>query len=315
MCLSGCDVRSWLAGPSRINAFLHLCERQIASGMSSNPTPPAPLNLYHVSCGQGRPLLFIHGFGASSYSWQRILPQVAKKNHVVLLDLKGHGASPKPVDSAYSLRDQADLVAEFIKQHDLRDLTLVGHSMGGGIALLVSLRFLNEAPGRVSSLILIDTIAYRQKLPAFIRLLRVPLLGRLVTAVTPTSLQARLVLKLAYFDASRITDETVAAYSAPLKLPGARHALVETAKQIIPTDIEDISSQYPRLKMPSLIVWGSDDQVVSLEIGRRLHRALPSSRLAIIPNSGHIPQEETPDKALAEILEFLNSCEARAVLP
>ncbi|HEX2227526.1 MAG TPA: alpha/beta fold hydrolase, partial [Candidatus Binatia bacterium] len=153
--------------------------------MSSKSTPPAPLNLHYASYGQGRPLLCIHGFGASSYSWQRILPQVAKKNHVVLLDLKGHGASPKPVDSAYSLRDQADLVAEFIKQHDLRDLTLVGHSMGGGIALLVSLGFLNEAPGRISSLILIDTIAYPQKLPGFIRLLRFPLLGRLVTAITP----------------------------------------------------------------------------------------------------------------------------------
>ncbi len=283
--------------------------------MSSNPTPPTPLNLHHASYGQGRPLLFIHGFGASSYSWQRILPHLAKKNRVLLLDLKGHGASPKPVDAAYSLRDQADLVAEFIKQHDLRDLTLVGHSMGGGVALLVALGFLNEAPDRISSLILIDTIAYPQKLPGFIRLLRVPLLGRLVTAITPTSLQARLVLKLAYFDDSRITDETVAAYSAPLKLPGARHALVETAKQIIPNDLEQISCQYPRLKMPSLIVWGSDDQVISLEIGRRLHQALSSSRLAIIQKSGHIPQEETPDRALAEILEFLNSCAAKAVLP
>jgi pimeloyl-ACP methyl ester carboxylesterase len=283
--------------------------------MSSTSRPRAPLDLHYTSHGQGRPLLFIHGFGASSYSWQRLSPELSKTNRVLLLDLKGHGASPKPVDTAYSLRDQAELVAEFINQHDLRDLTLVGHSMGGGVALLVALKFIDEAPGRLSSMILIDTVAYSQELPRFIRLLRVPLLGPLVTALTPASLQARLVLKLAYFDDSRITEETVAAYSAPLKLPGARHALVATAKQIIPENIDAISSRYPRLKVPSLILWGSEDEVISVEIGRRLHQALPSSRFAIIQRSGHIPQEETPDQALTEIQRFLNSCEVKAVLP
>jgi pimeloyl-ACP methyl ester carboxylesterase len=252
-------------------------------------------------------MLFIHGFGASSYSWQRILPHLSKTNRLLLVDLKGHGASPKPFDSAYSLRDQADLVADFIEQHDLQDMTLVGHSMGGGVALLLALKFAAQARNRVSSLILIDTVAYSQRLPRFIRLLRAPLLGRLITAITPTRLQVRLVLKRAYFEQRRITDETVAAYSAPLRLPGANHALLETAKQIVPMDIEEISAQYAALKMPSLIIWGSHDQVISLDIGRRLNRALPNSRLAIIEESGHIPQEETPDKALTEILQFLES--------
>jgi pimeloyl-ACP methyl ester carboxylesterase len=250
-------------------------------------------------------MLFIHGFGASSYSWQRILPQLAKTERVVLLDLKGHGASPKPLDSAYSLRDQADLAVDFINQHDLRDLTLVGHSMGGGVALLVALKFAGQAADRIASLILIDTVAYPQTLPGFIRLLRVPVLGPVITTITPSTLQARLVLKLAYFDDSRITAAAVAAYSAPLRIPGAGHALVETARQIIPKDLEAISSQYPKLKMPSLIIWGSHDRVVPLETGRRLNQALPNSRLVIIPESGHIPQEETPEKVLPEILQFL----------
>jgi len=275
--------------------------------MSSKPTPLHSISLHHTSHGHGRPMLFLHGFGASSYSWNRIVPELSQTNRVILIDLKGHGASPKPLDNAYALRDQADLVVEFIKEHDLNDLTLVGHSMGGGVALLVALTLADQNASRISSLILIDTIAYSQSMPGFIRLLRFPILGSLAAMVTPTNLQARLILELAYFDDTKITDEIVAAYSAPLRLPGSRHALIEAAKQIVPRDIEDISSRYPTIKTPTLILWGSRDEVVPLDIGKRLHKALPNSRLAIIETSGHIPQEENPEQALSEISHFLKN--------
>lgn len=275
--------------------------------MSGKFTTPHSITLHHTSHGQGRPILFIHGFGASSYSWQRIVPKLSQTNRLILIDLKGHGASPKPLDTAYSLKDQADLVTEFIQEHDLHNLTLVGHSLGGGVALIVALRLAEQSPGRISSLVLIDTVAYSQSLPRFIRLLRLPILGSLATAVTPTTFQVRLMLELAYFDDTKITDELVEAYSAPLRLPGGRHALIESAKQIVPRDIEEISSLYSTITIPTLIIWGSHDEVVPVDIGKRLHQAVPNSRLAIIEQSGHIPQEESPDKALSEISPFLKN--------
>ena len=235
------------------------------------------------------------------------MPELSQTNRVIVLDLKGHGDSPKPRDKAYSLRDQADLVLEFIKEHDLNDLTLVGHSMGGGVALLVALSLAEKNVSRISSLVLIDTVAYSQSLPGFIRLLKLPILGLLATAIIPTSLQVRFILELAYFDDTKITDEVIAAYAAPLRLRGSRHALIEAAKQIVPSNIEDISARYPTIKIPTLIIWGSHDKVVPLDIGKRLHQALPNSRLAIIEKSGHIPQEETPDKTLSEISQFLKN--------
>lgn len=256
-------------------------------------------------------MLFLHGFGASSYSWNRIVPELSQANRVILIDLKGHGASPKPLDNAYSLHDQADLVVEFMKEHDLNDLTLVGHSMGGGVALLVALKLAEKNASRISSLILIDTVAYSQSLPGFIRILKLPILGPLATTFTPTNLQVRLILELAYFDDTKITDEIVAAYAAPLRLPGSKHALIEAAKQIVPMDIENITPRYPTIKVPTLIIWGSHDEVVPVDIGKRLHQALPNSRLAIIEKTGHIPQEETPDKVLSEISDFLQNIAKR----
>ena len=256
-------------------------------------------------------MLFLHGFGASAYSWNRIVPELSQANRVILIDLKGHGASPKPLDNAYSLRDQADLVVGFMKEHDLNDLTLVGHSMGGGVALLVALKLAEKNASRISSLILIDTVAYSQSLPGFIRILKLPILGPLATTFTPTNLQVRLILELAYFDDTKITDEIVAAYAAPLRLPGSKHALIEAAKQIVPMDIHNITPRYPTIKVPTLIIWGSHDEVVPVDVGKRLHRALPNSRLAIIEKSGHIPQEETPDKVLSEISDFLQNIAKR----
>ena len=85
------------------------------------------------------PLLLIHGFGASTYTWRHIAPELARTHRVIAVDLKGFGQSDKPFDSRYSVFDQAELLAELIEEKDLHNLTLVGHSFGGGIALMLAL--------------------------------------------------------------------------------------------------------------------------------------------------------------------------------
>src|SRR5919108_4097602 len=92
-----------------------------------------PLNLHFAALGKGRTLLFLHGFGANSYTWSKVSPTLSQNYRLILIDLKGHGASPKPNDRAYSLHDQAELVSAFITDNGLEDVTLIGHSLGGGI--------------------------------------------------------------------------------------------------------------------------------------------------------------------------------------
>ena len=132
------------------------------------------VDLHYEVYGTGRPLLMLHGFGGSSFTWRHLIEPFSKTHQLILIDLKGFGRSPKPSDNRYGVQNHADLIYDFILRKDLRNLTLVGHSLGGAVALLTAIKLLDEKKGRLQSLILVDTAAFRQDLPAFIDILRMP---------------------------------------------------------------------------------------------------------------------------------------------
>lgn len=264
--------------------------------------------LYYTSNGVGgSPIIALHGFGETSYSWRYLVPFISQRNILYLFDLKGHGQSHVPKNEKYSPQDQAEIIYQFIIMHELRDITLIGHSMGGGIALLLAIRLTEEGAGRLKSLILIDSIAFQQKLPIFIRILRTPILGYLVTLLLPAKFQVKVILRYAYFDASKITEDAVTAYAANLKRPNGPRTLVETAKQIIPTNIERITKQYNKISVPTLLIWGKQDRIVSPAIGIMLNTQIEKSELILIDNCGHVPHEETPERVVRNICEFIYS--------
>ena len=243
---------------------------------------PEPLELQYETYGQGDPVIFLHGLGGSLYTWRHLVGPLAPHYRLLLFDLKGAGESPKPYDGKYSMFDQADLIYRFILQNDLQQVTLVGHSFGGGVALLVALKLTQKEPARLSRLILLDTIAYPQKLPGVIRMLRMPVLGWLGLHLIPDQTKVHSMMESLYYDDSKISPEDVEAYAAPLALPGAKQALRETARQIIPDNIDEITGMYPRINVPTLIIWGQEDKIIPLENGVRLHQALKK-----FPIGGH----------------------------
>jgi pimeloyl-ACP methyl ester carboxylesterase len=264
---------------------------------------PLP-GLHFESHGSGEPVLCIHGFGASLYSWRHLAPALARTHRVVLLDLDGFGKSPKPADGKYSIHDHVRRVSEFIRAHDLSGVTLVGHSFGGGVALLVALRLRADAKYAPKRLVLVDNIAYRQHLPLFVRMLQSPI-GSLALRALPATALIRHVLKLAYFDDERITPEAVAEYARALDMPGGREAMARTAKGMIPPDIDDLTPRYRDIAIPTLILWGRQDAIVPLAIGERLHRAIADSELVVVERCGHIPHEECPDEAVRAVIDFM----------
>lgn len=261
--------------------------------------------LYCEMYGSGDPILALHGLGASVYSWRKLIEPLQKDHKLILIDLKGAGKSPKPHDNRYSIQEQADLIFQFIREHDLKNLTLMGNSYGGAVSLLVALKLNEEKANRLSKLILIDSGGYNEDLPWHLRLLRTPILGWLSLYLVPPRMNALTVLLYAYYNKCLITWKQVKAYGKPIGSRGGRYALLKTAQQAIPKNIDEITAQYPTITVPTLILWGREDRVIPLRIGRKLDAAIPDSTLLILEKAGHVPQEEIAKETIPPILKFL----------
>jgi pimeloyl-ACP methyl ester carboxylesterase len=257
--------------------------------------------------GAGRPVVLLHGYGLSTYSWRYLVDRLVQRQHyqVYAVDLKGFGKSPKPIDGAYSVHDQARLIARLIAAERLCDVTLIGHSLGGGVALVTTLDAMQTDPGRIASLVLIDPASYRSPLPFFVRVVRAPIVGDLLLLLTPPPIKAWALLYQSYYDAGKISPEAISTYAATLRGRGARHALRETLRQLPPADAEQLEAQYPTIAVPTLIVWGRHDRIIPLDVGRRLHAAIAGSELIILEASAHISHEEAPGPTADAVVAFL----------
>ncbi len=290
---------------------LRLLRCTAASGQSDESRSVAPsepctskTGLYCQIYGSGDPVLALHGLGASLYSWRKLKGQLPG-HKLILIDLKGAGRSPKPHNKHYSIHEQADLIYEFILEHDLKNLTLMGNSYGGAVSLIVAIRLCEQDRGRLSRLILLDSGGYNKLLPWYLKLLRTPVLGWLALHILSPRQSAETVLKNAYYNDRLITKEQIAAYAEPIGSPGGRYALLQTAKGVIPKDIDAITRKYEQITVPTLILWGDADRVIPLEIGNMLDAAIPDSKLVLIRCAGHVPQEEQPHQTICEIRKFL----------
>jgi pimeloyl-ACP methyl ester carboxylesterase len=273
----------------------------------SDPHPTSPIELHHKIYGAGNPVLCIHGFGASLFSWRNFVDPLSQNYQLILIDLKGCGDSPKPPGSRYSIRDHADLIYKFILDHDLKNLTLVGNSFGGALALLLSVRLIENEPGRLRALVLIDPGAYPQYIPGYVKLIGFPVIGALAVYLTPATCMAKSVLRLAYYDPKKITAEQIAAYAAPLAAPGGKHALLETGKRIIPPNMDELIAKYKDINVPTLIIWGKQDKIISPDAGKLLVQAIQNSALQWIDQCGHVAQEEKPEATVPLVLNFLQN--------
>lgn len=269
-------------------------------------TDAGAVRLAYRDKGKGRPVMLLHGFGASSYTWRHIEPALVKEGYRVLtLDLKGFGLSDKPLDEKYSIFHQAELVSTFIRQMQLKDLSVVGHSLGGGVALVLALDKNADVRKRITKLVLIDSVAYSQNIPIAFNILRTPVLGQIGSRLVPIEVQTRVALKLAYFDDSKFDSEDVKNYANALKDKGSRHAMIQTARQILPENLPELSQRYSTIKTPTLILWCDHDKVIKPIIGLRLHNNLPNSTFRVIRDCGHLPQEEKPDETTKALQLFL----------
>jgi len=265
-----------------------------------------PLELSYTSLGKGATILFLHGFGESKHTWRYLEHDLARNYRLYSLDLKGFGDSPKIKDGLYSIYDQALLVENFIKKHKLKKITIVGHSLGGGVAMVLALMAKKQKLS-INRLVLINTMAYNQELPSMLRILNTPIIGPLGLTMMSGKWHALEAYKYAFSDDSKIPKDGVEHTAKIIEHPDSKYAYITTVAQLVPDDIEEIVSQYKKIKIPTLIIWGEDDISIRVYNAYRLHYMLPNSKLKVFSNIGHMPHEEAPKKVIKEIRSFMRS--------
>ena len=257
------------------------------------------------------PLVFLHGFAAALVTWHDIAPLFPEDRYTLyLLDLKGFGLSSKPRDARYSLDDQADIVVSFLKSQGNANAVLIGHSLGGTIALLAWFKARDfGSPDLISRLILISSAAYPQRLPRLMRIVRTPLVGPLMLHLVPPRTIVEYTLTRVFYNHAAITEERVERYIHCYNKRGIGYSFTMSVRQLMPGGKPLPLPDYGAVSVPVLIIWGENDRIIRLNRGERLASALPAARLAVVEECGHNPHEEKPDKTCEIIRGFLETGE------
>lgn len=257
------------------------------------------LKAHYLRQGRGSPVMLIHGLGASSWSWRRVLPVLAERHDVCAVDLPGFGRSDKPRDFDYSFQGFGRWVLELMDKLGWEKAAFAGNSMGGGTSLRVTL----EQPGRVTRLALLGSPVYPGDRPPLLWPMRWPVIGRIYESLLGEWV-VRPLARSCFVDQSVVTEELVREYSRPLKEAGGRRAVAQFLRHAIPPDVDDWIARYPTMSVPVLAIRGSHDRVVDRASVDRFVSEWPAARALHIESCGHAPQEERPEVVGPALLEF-----------
>lgn len=238
--------------------------------------------------GEGSPLVLVHGTPFSSQVWRRIAPWLARHHRVFFYDLLGYGQSDMP-DADVSLGMQNELLVAILREWGVDRPFAVAHDFGGTTALRA--HFLNGL--EYSRLIVIDPVAIAPQGSPF-----VTHVGRHEDAFRGLPVYVHDALLGAYIQnsaAQRLSDSALAVYKKPWIGEIGQPAFYRQIAQMNQRYIEDVQRRYAPPAFPVRILWGRDDAWIPLDHGRRLAEKLTSGELTIVPDAGHLVQEDAPE--------------------
>jgi len=272
-----------------------------AAGLEERWADVDGLRLRYVRAGQGPPVVLLHGFSSSIFTWRHVLKALAREHDVLALDFPGFGGSQVP--EQLSPLGLAGSVRTLVTQLGLRRPALVGHSMGGAVALLLAA----DPELGVSRLALLDAATFAmaaEDRPGLVRLVGRPWVAALLEYLPLRRLSVYAGLREVFYDDSLVTTEVLDEYVAPLRRPGTTRAL---ARLLASGDAEarQLPERLAAVRVPTLVVWGRDDVWIPVTHAERHARTLPGTRVVLLKRCGHMPQEEQPQETLRLLSEFL----------
>jgi pimeloyl-ACP methyl ester carboxylesterase len=244
-------------------------------------------------------IVMLHGFGSSLQTWDAWSKTLESSHRVIRMDLTGFGLTGAAPDGNYS--DEADVMRleQFINALGVQEFTLMGHSMGGRIAW----NYASANPAKVSRLVLLAPDGYPpqgQKIGD--KPYDVGPIAEVIQWVMPKFLVKKSI-EPAFFNPSLISDALVERYYDLLRAPTVRQAILARMRQTINSDPVE---RLKKIQAPTLLLWGQGDVMIPSRNSEDYEKAIKNSKVVVFPKAGHLLQEENPDLALTQVIEFIS---------
>lgn len=260
----------------------------------------------YVDVGKGQPLLLLHGIIRSLEDWGQVIEPLARNRRVLALDVAGFGFSEAlPV---YTLETMAAYVWGFVDALGIKEpLSVIGNSLGGAVAMQFSV----QRPAQVARVALVNSAGFGKEVTIAIRVLDVPMIGPKL--LRPSMFMAKRVESSLYRDQRIVTGERVQLGFELLSQPNAVLATEGIARYL--GNIRGVHAAWRRtlldrfraLQMPTLLVWGSHDQILPAHHLENAKRELPDAQFHLFRGVGHMPQTEVPGDFLDVVVPFLEA--------
>ena len=250
------------------------------------------LKLHYLESGKGPQLILLHGLGGSSLAWSFNIGILRKKFHILAPDFIGFGRSDKPLIS-YRISIMTEYLYEFFCACKASKVILVGSSLGGWVAAHFTLTY----PDMVDKLILVDSAGYALEHSISDRE------RALLNAVTLTS--TKTFVKELFYN-PQFVNESELKIRLRFKLKSNEPYVIDRFLDSLEKKQDVLDYRLSGIKVPTLIIWGKEDQVIPLNHALRFHQEISGSKLIIFDQCGHVPQIEYAERFNREILHFLN---------
>ena len=255
-------------------------------------------------------VLLIHGLAGSSKTWDAVIEDLAEDYDVIAPDLLGHGESAKPMGD-YSLGAFASGLRDFLAMLDVRSVTVVGHSFGGGVAMQLAY----QHPHLIDRLVLVGSGGLGREVSPLLRMLALPGAEYLMPIGIPKLVVDRASEVGRFLGRRNIRSERLGelwrSYSS---LAGAenRRAFVKTMRGVIEPGGQTVNASdrlYLAARVPMMIVWGDRDGIIPVAHAYAAHEAIENSRLEILEGVGHFPHVEAPEMFVSSLRDFMATTE------
>ncbi|MBI2698933.1 hypothetical protein A9W98_27100 [Mycobacterium gordonae] len=260
--------------------------------------------------GSGPVVVLLHGVGDSSTTWEPVHAKLAQRFTVIAPDMLGHGESDKP-RADYSLAAFANGLRDLLTALEIDRVTLVGHSLGGGLAA----QFAYQYPQFVERVVLVSAGGVTKEVSAALRFAAMPMGAEMLAALRlPGAVPALGLVSRAVGHAVGSTRLTRDVASLPrlvggLRKPGAVEAFARTLRAVDTRGqfVTMLDRTYLMHDLPVQIIWGEDDLIIPASHARVAHEQIPGSRLEIFEESGHMPHGDHPDRFVEVVQRFIDS--------